>query len=103
MEFSKTEKLAILKHLELVVKADGVIHEKEKEFLLAAVINFNITLGEAKGTKDLELVDAVKTLVKMNSEKKEYVKDLILKLSIVDGDFHINEMLLVSSLFKVLV
>jgi hypothetical protein len=62
-----------------------------------------MSIDEAReGTIQLDLEQAALTLVAMNKEKREYAKELVLKLSISDGNLHHNETLLLASLFKVL-
>ena len=102
MLFTEKEKIAILKNVELIVHADGMIHDKEKVFVLQLINSFELSINlVALKTKIMSIEEAALVIKNMNNDKKEHAKKLMIAASLVDNDLDEKELLVILALFEV--
>ena len=93
MQFTDTEKIAILKNVDIIVNADGVIHDKEKIFVLQLLNAFNLSIDYVAYKAKLMSLPMSASIIKiMNSEKKEEAKNIIIAASLADGNLDPTEL-----------
>ena len=68
--FTKIEKYAIIKILLCIMKADGIVHPKEEEFMNKIYSNFAITIKELENISNIDGIEANHIVRGMTNEKK---------------------------------
>ena len=85
MKFKRKEKLAIIRILEKVAKADNKIVEEEMHILLRAAEFLDVHEEQIQESKDMSLKKAGKILRKMDLDKRDILSTLLLQLMASDG------------------
>lgn len=57
--FTKIEKYAIVIVLLCIMKADGIIHPKEEEFMNEIYSNFDITISDLENISNIDDIQAI--------------------------------------------
>jgi uncharacterized tellurite resistance protein B-like protein len=91
MDFTKREKLAIVRILEKVAKADDKLVEEEMQILLNAARYLDIHEEEIRESKDMTLHEAGELLRDLDPEKMEFVNATLIHLMTSDGSIDISE------------
>lgn len=68
--FTKIEKYAIINILLCIMKADGIIHPKEEEFMNQIYSNFAITISELENITSIDDIQANHIVRNMPNKKK---------------------------------
>ena len=93
------EKFSIVAILSEIMKADGIIHPKEEEYMDGVFKLFNVTINDLEDIGNLDNIQAKCILDEMTNEKKSYVRSLFIEMAECDGYVHPKEMQLINSLF----
>jgi uncharacterized tellurite resistance protein B-like protein len=93
------EKFAIVSILSKIMKADGIIHPKEEEYLDGIYKAFGVTINDLEDIANMDDIHAKHCIEKMSIENKEYVRTLFVDMAKCDGYVHPKEMEIISSIF----
>ena len=95
LSFTKQEMAAIIKMAGMMVAADGVVHQNEKEMMTKEVMRFNIPLNDvailAEKAKTIESDVAIATIAVMTDAQKRYVTAYLGAMIAIDGDIDEKE------------
>ena len=95
LSFTKQEMAAIIKMAGMMVAADGVVHQNEKEMMTKEVMRFNIPLNDvailAEKAKTMESDVAIATIAVMTDAQKRYVTAYLGAMIAIDGDIDEKE------------
>lgn len=100
MEFNLVEKLAIVKFVESVIRADGIVHKKEinELSLLMKQLDFDSNfLLQARG---IETKQGLLILNNMTNLKKKALASILEEMAIADGFIHEKEMEIIQKTCK---
>ncbi len=101
-DFNRDEQLAFIKALDGMLQADGEIRENESLYLSAALKEMD--RGTSQDTsfveecRGLDIEEFKKILIGMDEVKKDFFKESIAAMAMVDGQIHLTE----KRLFEVL-
>ena len=87
-----SEKRIIFRILNLIMKADCVVHPSEVAFLDKVFDDFELDYDEFDHMEDLELDELTKDFSTITDNKKEYARKLFVKMS--ECDMWIRESLI---------
>lgn len=90
-EFTYTEKIAVVKVLNEILKADNITHEKEIEYMNNIVSSFGLEENHKTEVDALITLQALSTIRQMTVEKKSMVAQMMGKMIIIDKDINYNE------------
>lgn len=97
--FTKIEKYAIVIVLLCIMKADGIIHPKEEEFMNEIYSNFDITISDLENISNIDDIQANHIVHKMTYEKKAQIIPLFVGMAKADGFIHPKEMEIIDRIF----
>ena len=97
--FTKIEKYAIVIVLLCIMKADGIIHPKEEEFMNEIYSNFDITISDLENISNIDDIQANHIVHKMTVEKKAQIMPLFVGMAKADGFIHPKEMEIIDRIF----
>ena len=97
--FTKIEKYAIVIVLLCIMKADGIIHPKEEEFMNEIYSNFDITVSDLENISNFDDIQANHIVHKMTDEKKAQIMPLFVGMAKADGFIHPKEMEIIDRIF----
>lgn len=97
--FTKIEKYAIVIVLLCIMKADGIIHPKEEEFMNEIYSNFDITISDLENISNIDDIQANHIVNKMTDEKKAQIMPLFVGMAKADGFIHPKEMEIIDRIF----
>ena len=89
--FTTIEKYAIVKVLSHIMKADGIIHPKEEEFMNQIYSNFAIKISELENITSIDDIQANHIVRNMPNKKKEQAMALFAEMAKADGFIHPKE------------
>ncbi len=92
MNYSSDEKLAIIRVLERMAKANERIAPEEMDFLVKAASVLDIGSEEIYQSKDMPLKNAGKIIESMTDAKKEMLRKLLVEMAVVDGRINKDEL-----------
>lgn len=100
MEFNQTEKLAVLKAIDQVLRVDDRIYEGESFFIsqLSKVVDFDRKLFEK--AREMKLDEAIRTLRGMSEEKKEALAVMLNEAANADGKVQEDELKTIYDIFS---
>ena len=99
VEFTQREKLALIKVLESVAKADEKLLPQEMDYLVKASQHFHWNPEDIHKSKQLNTKQAGDILRKMEPDKKTVVKNMLMQLANVDGVIHPEELKVILDTF----
>jgi len=85
-QFSRSEKLAILQVLDLLIHADHKANEKEMKWLEIIIDKFDLPFEDIHVAVNQDGVKGMMELKSMNSNQKDIFKQLIVKMVTIDGN-----------------
>ena len=94
-----SEKRIIFRIMNLIMKADCVIHPTEVEFLDKVFNEFELDYDEFDHMEDIELDELAKEFSTLLDNKKEYARKLFVEMSECDGYVHPKETAIINRLF----
>ena len=98
-QLATIEKFAIIAILTEIMKADGIIHPKEEEYMNGIYKYFGVTIIDLEDIRNMDGVQAKTILDGMADEKRKYVRSIFLKMAECDGYVHPKEMQIINNLF----
>ena len=90
-KLSYIEKIAVVKVLNEILKADNITHEKEIEYMNNIVSSFGLEENHKTEVDALITLQALSTIRQMTVEKKSMVAQMMGKMIIIDKDINYNE------------
>lgn len=99
-ELSRIEKLAIINILTQIMKADGIIHPKEEDYMDKMFYKLNISIKDLEDIADIDDIQAKNIFKMMSSENKNYALKLFVGMAEIDGYFDPTEKEIIDSLVK---
>jgi len=99
VEFEESEKLAMIRVMEELAKADNKLKPEEMDYLVNAARIFHWDEEDIQRSKDLSLKKAGKALRQMDSEKRKIFKNMVLQLADVDGIIEGSELRVILDTF----
>ena len=97
-EFTYTEKIAVVKVLNEILKADNIVHEKEIEYLNDVISSFGLDENCKAEIDSLIILQALSTIREMMVDKKATVAQMMGKMIVIDEDINYNEVKLYNAL-----
>ena len=85
------EKYAIISILSQIMKADGIIHPKEEEFMDQAYCELGITINDLEGISNMDILETKHIIDGMSATNKEYARKLFVGMAESDGFLHPRE------------
>ena len=95
------EKYAIVNILSQIMKADGIIHPKEEEFMDKAYCELGITINDLEDISNIDDIQAKFIIEEMSEESKEYARSLFVGMAESDGYVHPRESAIIEQIFKI--
>lgn len=93
------EKLAVVKMIHSMVKADGVVHPKEIDTVKELMVRIDFDNHQIALAQDIEQDQALAILRKMTKPKKNSVVKALKEIAQSDGFVHEKELELLGRLF----
>jgi uncharacterized tellurite resistance protein B-like protein len=90
--FTTIEKYAIIKVLSHIMKADGVIHPKEEDFMNKVFSELGIKICDIEDIVNIDEIQAECIIRKMTEEQKQYANSLFVSMAESDGYLHPKEL-----------
>ena len=103
IQLTINEKYAIVNILSQIMKADGIIHPKEEEFMNRAYSELGITINDIEEISNIDDIQAKLIIDKMPNENKEYARSLFIGMAESDGYVHPTETMIINQVFKIIV
>ena len=90
-ELTYTEKIAVVKVLNEILKADNITHEKEIEYMNDVISSYGLEENYKIEVDALITLQALSTIRDMSVEKKNMVAQMMGKMIVIDKDINYNE------------
>lgn len=90
-QFTIIEKFAIVTILSQIMKADGIIHPKEEEYMDKVFAELGITISDMEDMANMDDIQAKYVINDMQDEKKQYAQALFVSMAEADGYIHPKE------------
>lgn len=98
-DFTKIEKYAIINILSHIMKADGVIHPKEEEYMDHIYKKFSISISDLDEIINLDDLQTKHIVCEMTGEKREQAMSMFVEMAKADGFVHPKETEILSRVF----
>ena len=85
------EKFAIVTVLSQIMKADGIIHPKEEEYMDKVFTDLGITISDMEDMANMDDIQAKYIINEMLDDKKQYAHSLFVSMAEADGYIHPKE------------
>jgi uncharacterized tellurite resistance protein B-like protein len=82
------EKFAIVTILSQIMKADGIIHPKEEEYMDKVFVELDITISDMEDMTNMDEIQAKDVINAMQDEKKQFAHSLFVSMAEADGYIH---------------
>lgn len=99
MELNLAEKLAVVKMIHTMVRADGVVHPKEIDTVKELMVRIDFDNHQIALARDIEQEQAIAILQKMTKSKKDIVLNALKDIAQSDGFVHEKELEILGRLF----
>ncbi len=83
------------------MKADGIIHPKEEEYMDGVYGELGITINDLEAVANIDELQAKFIIDEMNAENKEYARMLFLGMAASDGIVDPRELVVIDRIFSV--
>ena len=93
------EKFAIVTILSQIMKADGIIHPKEEEYMDKIYAELDIRINDLEDMTNMDDIQAKTVINEMFVEKKQYAQSLFVSMAEADGYIHPKETELIDQLW----
>lgn len=87
-------KIAILRTLQEIMEADGIIHENEVEYMGKAIQSFDLDESCKADVEKLDLPHAIEEIKALDYDQKMMVAQMMGKMVIIDKDINYNEVII---------
>lgn len=85
------DKYAIVTILSQIMKADGIIHPKEEEYMDKVFAELGITISDMEDMANMDDIQAWSVINEMQDDKKQYAQSLFASMAEADGYIHPKE------------
>ncbi len=90
-QFTIIEKFAIVTILSQIMKADGIIHPKEEEYMDKVFAELGIIISDMEDMANMDDIQARAVINEMLDDKKQYARSLFVSMAEADGYLHPKE------------
>ena len=90
-ELSYKSKIAVVKILNELLKADNVIHEKETEYINEVIGNFDLSDNYKEEVEGMMTLQALAIIRELNLDQKKEVAKMMGNMIVIDKDINYNE------------
>lgn len=90
-QFTIIEKFAIVTILSQIMKADGIIHPKEEEYMDKVFAELGIKISDMEDITNMDDIQARAVINEMLDDKKQYAQSLFVSMAEADGYLHPKE------------
>lgn len=97
---TENEKYAIVKVLSQIMKADGIIHPKEEEFINKVYTEFGITINDLEDAANIDDIQIKLIIDEMSAANRGYARSLFIGMAESDGYVHQSEAAIINQIFK---
>lgn len=97
--FTTIEKYAIIKVLSHIMKADGIIHPKEEEYMNQTYSNFSITINDLEDISNIDDIQTKLIICGMSDTNKSIAQALFVGMAEADGIIHPKESEIINQIF----
>jgi hypothetical protein len=87
-------KIAILRTLQEIMNADGVIHENEVEYMNKAMLSFELDESCKPDVENLDFPKAIEEIKNLDYDQKMLVAQMMGKMVVIDEDINYNEVII---------
>lgn len=87
-------KIAILRTLQEIMNADGIIHENEVEYMNKAMLSFELDESCKPDVEKLDLPQAIEEIKTLDYDQKMLVAQMMGKMVVIDEDINYNEVII---------
>ena len=87
-------KIAILRTLQEIMNADGIIQENEVEYMNKAIISFELDESCKTDVEKLDLPQAIEEIKTLDYDQKMLVAQMMGKMVVIDEDINYNEVII---------
>lgn len=87
-------KIAILRTLQEIMNADGIIHENEVEYMNKAILSFELDESCKTDVENLDLPQAIEEIKTLDYDQKMLVAQMMGKMVVIDEDINYNEVII---------
>lgn len=94
------EKFAIVTILLQIMKADGVIHPKEEEYMDKVFAELGVTISDMEDMTNMDDIQAKYVINEMLDYKKQYAQSLFVSMAEADGYLHPLETNIIDQLME---
>ena len=98
MQFSYSEKYAIVNILAMIMEVDTIIHPKEIEYMDSVLVDFAITADDNERMENMDIQSCFAVVQGMSEEKQRIAKEMFLTMATIDGFFDPREKQLLETL-----
>ena len=95
MEFTKEEKLVVIKMVDYVILADSKVASEEMNLLTQLMERFSFDVFFIARARNLKKMEALEILAKMPLKKKKLLANLLEEVALSDGFVHEKEVFLI--------
>ena len=99
MKLTIIEKFAIVTILSQIMRADGIIHPKEEEYMDKVYAELGITISDMEDMANMDDIQARFVINEMLDEKKQYALSLFVSMAEADGYIHPKETEIINQLW----
>lgn len=100
-QFTTIEKFAIVTILSHIMKADGIIHPKEEEYMDKVYMELGIMISDMEDITNMDTIQAKSIINAMQVEKKQFAQTLFVSMAKADGYIHPLETEIIDKLWMV--
>lgn len=97
--FTTIEKYAIVKVLSHIMKADGIIHPKEEEYMDQTYSEFSITITDLEDISNIDEIQTKLIISGMSGDNKNIAQSLFVGMAEADGIIHPKEAEIINQIF----
>ncbi len=90
-ELTYNAKIAVLRILDDIVNADGIVKDVEVEYMNEIADSFNLTDNYMKEMKKLTTLQALSIVRTISADSKNKIAQLMGKMIVIDKDINYNE------------
>ena len=97
--FTTIEKYAIIKVLSHIMKADGIIHPKEEEYMDQTYGDLSITITDLEDISNIDDIQTKLIISGMSDDNKNIAQALFVGMAEADGIIHPKEVEIINQIF----
>lgn len=101
IQLTTIEKFSIITILSQIMKADGIIHPKEEEYMDKVYAELGIMISDMEDITNMDAIQAKSIINAMQVEKKQFAQSLFVSMAKADGYIHPLETEIIDKLWLV--